>query len=211
VGFGALCIPGLALMALGALRVRKDDLQHAFETAAVAGSDSDVNRYVKMTGIVQTLTSVVIREPLLNQPCAWFSIRVDKYRIFNTGIRQFRSIGSRHSVAPFLLINETGSYLIDPERARMYVPFKREHWEGRHRAKMASIGAGDRLTAIGEVQRLDPPMDGPVFELVGTAEAPLVVTTAMGAEIQKSFARNRAWAVALLLVGTGLLLLALLA
>jgi hypothetical protein len=202
------------MMAIGALGARKDTLQRALETAAPAGSDSDVNRYVKMTGVVQTLDSVVVREPLLNQPCAWFSIRAHKYMPGDEFVRDrpnFRSIGSKHGVAPFLVVNEKGSFLIEPTKARMYVPFKDEHWEGRYRAKMASIGAGDRLTVIGEVQRLHPPADGRVFELVGTAEAPLVVTTFTEGEILKSIARGRVKAVVLFLVGAGLLLLALLA
>jgi hypothetical protein len=212
MGISALCIPGLIMMALGALRARRNSLQRAFETAAPAGTESDVNRYMTMTGVVQMLTSLDIREPLLNQPCAWFSIRADKYLLFNTRHPPtFRPIGSKHSVAPFLLVNEMGSYLIDPESAKMFVPFKQEHWEGRYRAKMASISAGDLLTVMGEVRRLDPSMDGPVFELIGTSKAPLIVTTSTRVEIQQSIARDRAWAVALLLVGACLSMLTLLA
>jgi hypothetical protein len=202
------------MMAVGALWFRKDNLQRALETAAPAGSDSDLNRYVKMTGVAQTLDSVVVREPLLNQPCAWFWIKGHKYLPVKhavEGWREFRPIGSKRSVAPFLVVNEKGSFLIEPTKARMYVPFKDEHWEGRYRAKMASIGAGDRLTVIGDVQKLHPPMEGRVFELVGTAEAPLVVTTFTESEILQNVARGRVKAVVLLLVGFGLLLVSLLA
>jgi hypothetical protein len=54
-------------------------------------------------------------------------------------------------------------------------------------------------------------MEGRVFELVGTAEAPLVVTTFTESEILQNVARGRVKAVVLLLVGFGLLLVSLLA
>jgi hypothetical protein len=103
------------------------------------------------------------------------------------------------------------TFLIDPAKARMYVPYKDEHWEGRYRAKMASLGAGHRVIAIGEVQRLDPPMDGRVFELVRTPGAPLIVTTFTEGEIQQRIAQGRVLSATLLVVGVGLLLVGLLA
>jgi hypothetical protein len=207
--FGALGIPGLAMIALGVLGARRSILQRAFEKADAVGSGSPLKRYVKMTGVVKTLDSTVVREPLLNQPCAWFSIRGEKYRPLNN--LKFRPIGSKHSVAPFLLVNDAGSFLIEPTKARMYVPFKDEHWEGRYRAKMATFGAGDRVTAIGEVRKLDPPMDGRVFELVGTPEARLIVTTFTEDDVQRSIAKGRVRSATLLVAGVGLLLVALFA
>ena len=207
--FGALIIPGIAMIAFGVLGTRRTILERAFEKAAPVGRDSPASRYVKMTGVVKTLDSVVVREPLLNQPCAWFSIKAEKYLPFND--LKFRSIGSKRSVAPFLLVNDVGTFLIEPARARMYVPYKDEHWEGRYRAKMASLSAGDRVIAIGDVQRLDPPMDGRVFELVRTPGAPLIVTTLTEGEVQQRIAKSRVWSVTLLVVGVGLLLVALLA
>jgi hypothetical protein len=93
----------------------------------------------------------------------------------------------------------------------MYVPYKDEHWEGRYRAKMASLSAGDRVIAIGHVQRLDPPMAGRVFELARTPEAPLIVTTFTEGEIQQRNAKGRVWSATFVVAGAGLLLVALLA
>ena len=207
--FGVLSIPGLAMIAFGVLGARRSILQRAFEKAAAVGSGSALNRYVKLTGVVKTLDSVVVREQLLNQPCAWFKIQGEKYRPIDN--LKFRPIGSKHSVAPFLVVNDAGSFLIEPTKARMYVPFKDEHWEGRYRAKMASLGAGDRVIAIGEVQKLEPPMDGRVFELVGSPEARLIVTTFTEGEVQQSIAKGRLRSAMLLVGGFGLLLVALLA
>jgi hypothetical protein len=208
---GVLIIPGIAMIAFGVLGARKTILQRAFEKAAPVGRDSAEGRYVKVTGVVKTVDSVVVREPLLNQACAWFSIRAHKYNPLDDANSQFKPIGSKRSVAPFLLVNDVGTFLIEPARARMYVPYKDEHWEGRYRAKMASLSAGDRVIAIGDVQRLDPPMDGRVFELVRTPEAPLIVTTFTEGEIQRRIAKGRVWSATLVVVGVGLLLVALLA
>jgi hypothetical protein len=91
--FGALAIPGIAMVAIGVLCTRRTVLQRAFEEAAPIGRDSPPSRYVKMAGVVRTPDSVVIREPLLNQSCAWFSIKAEKYRPLDIYFK-FRTIGS---------------------------------------------------------------------------------------------------------------------
>lgn len=211
MGFGALIIPGLAMIGVGLLGTRKSILQRAFDEADPVGRNSPAGRYVKINGVVKALDSAVVREPLFNQPCAWFSIKAEKKAIVPYSYPPFHTLGFKRSVTPLLIVNEAGTFLIDPAKARMYVPYKDEQWEGRRRARMARLSAGDRVIAIGNVQKLEPAMGDPILELARTPRAPLIVTTFTEGELQRHIAKQRVWWATSVVVGVGLSLVALFA
>ncbi len=197
-----VCILGLGLMAFGWMRMLKSSLLNALQVAPPGRIHASVDRYVKLSVTASAAAGGSIREPLREQPCLWYSLRLDRYRWWREPSAQaFRPIASKATIPPFIISDESGACLVRPDSATMNVPFKDELWQRRYRYLMACVREGDRLIAIGDVQNLNPPVGGVGYELIGTKEAPLLVTTLTEAEVVRHHARASEWGLGFLMAG----------
>ena len=87
--------------------------------------------YVELSGRSELIPGEAIKAPLTNTLCTWFSYEIEQYR--QTGKRSgWRTIEQGESDALFLLIDDTGQAVIDPDGANI-TPAIKEVWYGNSR------------------------------------------------------------------------------
>ncbi len=174
-----LSMLGLGLMGFAWMRTRKIGLLKAFDAAKPGSIRDSVDRYVVLTGFAEAMPGTSIRDPFLDQPCVWFSVLLRKENVvlgLADPLARYRSVSSKTSGKPFILRDESGACVLFPAAANVRVKFHEEKREGRDVPLMACIREGDRLFAVGNLQRRSSAAGGAEYELVGTREAPTWVT-----------------------------------
>ena len=105
--------------------------------------------YVELYGTAKWLEGPQIYAPLSGQPCAWYSFTVEKRRDF--GKRKWQRINSGVSEELFLLQDDTGTCVIDPEGASV-TPSAQETWYGSKPARLGNPSdMNSALTALSNV------------------------------------------------------------
>ncbi|TJY56748.1 hypothetical protein E4T66_19510 [Sinimarinibacterium sp. CAU 1509] len=125
--------------------------------------------YVELRGYARLMPGPEIRSPLSNARCCWWRYRVQRQESsWQNGKRttQWRTIESGTSDELFLLADDTGDCVIDPEGGTVY-PSLRRNWRGNgrrpdrvpaktpwlqfgeYRYEEALVNIGDPLYAIG--------------------------------------------------------------
>ena len=97
--------------------------------------------YVELFGTAKWLEGPQIHAPLSGQPCAWYSFSVEERS--HHGKRKWRRINSGASENLFLLQDETGICVIDPEGANV-TPSVQETWYG---SKPDRVGNPENMNA----------------------------------------------------------------
>ncbi len=139
--------------------------------------------YVELQGEAAVMEGAPIVAPLTHTPCAWFHFRVDERE--SEGGRQqsnhWRTIARGTSEALFLLRDDTGHCVIDPDGA-LVTPSVTQTWygnsptpapgsigpgqrrwlgSGAYRYREERIHPGDELYAIGELRSAGGGVEGP--------------------------------------------------
>ena len=83
--------------------------------------------YVELTGQAQLIDGPPIIAPLTSTPCCWYQYKIEK-----KGHKHWRTLESDTSDELFLLDDETGRCVIDPEGAEV-TPSERSVWYGTSR------------------------------------------------------------------------------
>ena len=126
--------------------------------------------YVEIIGQGQLMPGTPINAPLSGQICTWYSYKVEEKEIGHSqgrGQTRWRTINSGISGELFLLVDDTGQCVIDPDGAEV-TPTTKDVWygnsrnpefgpaghsgllsTGRYRYKEQRIHPGDHLYAIG--------------------------------------------------------------
>ncbi len=89
--------------------------------------------YVELDGYARLLPGPEIASPLSNARCVWWQYRIERQEtVWRNGKRstQWRTIESATSDSLFLLADDTGDCVVDPEGATVYPSLKRQ-WRGR--------------------------------------------------------------------------------
>ncbi|MCW8908356.1 MAG: E3 ubiquitin ligase family protein [Sedimenticola sp.] len=97
------------------------------ENAPTARIRSAHQGYVELVGEVLSLPGEPVLAPLTGTPCCWY-----RYKIEKQGDKHWRSVESDTSDALFLLRDETGDCLLDPEGAEVTAS-DRTVWYGHSR------------------------------------------------------------------------------
>lgn len=100
--------------------------------------------YVELIGRAVMLDGEPVVAPLSHLQCCWFSYRVEK-----RGDKHWRTVQSGASDALFLLRDDTGDCVIDPEGAEVDSIHNRTWYDGRYRYREIRLMDGDPLYAIG--------------------------------------------------------------
>lgn len=88
--------------------------------------------YVELEGRAELLPGEPVRSPLTATPCSWYSFKVEEHRRNSKGGGRWRTLRSGTSKELFLLRDETGECVIDPEGA-MVTPSSKTVWYGSSR------------------------------------------------------------------------------
>lgn len=87
--------------------------------------------YVELSGRSEQIQNQVLTAPLTNTICTWYTYKIEEYR--RTGKRtSWLTVENKTSESFFLLIDDTGTVVIDPEGANV-TPSSIDVWYGSYR------------------------------------------------------------------------------
>jgi hypothetical protein len=121
--------------------------------------------YVELSGRADHLPGDKLLSKLTHVPCAWFRYQIET----KTSDDKWSHEESGESDDPFLLIDETGQCVIDPEGAEIITSHDKVWISGSYRYTESLLLPRDRLYAIG------------AFSTIGGAHSPLDANTDLGA------------------------------
>lgn len=139
------------------------------EDTPTARVRSAAQGFVELEGKVEFPRSPALTSPLRGTPCVWWSYRIDELdplddrdpapweflfaawdavlRFF--GARTGRLVESGRSHECFLIRDDTGACIIDPDRAEIIGPATRVWTKGTRRFEESTIPVGKRIYALG--------------------------------------------------------------
>ncbi len=131
-GTAALLIVAVACFVGAFWNLRKARLLEDMPTSRVR---SAAQGYLELEGRAGLLPGPEIVSPLSGAICAWWKYRIEhRETVWRNGKRssEWRTVESGTSDSLFLLADETGECVVDPEGATIY-PSLRRRWQGRTR------------------------------------------------------------------------------
>lgn len=96
--------------------------------------------YVELSGRAQLPAGSEVLSPLSRRPCVWWQFRIEQKRRSGRNTR-WQTINSGVSQIPFLLVDETGTCLINPLGAEVF-PADRATWYGSSAWPASTTDAG---------------------------------------------------------------------
>lgn len=145
---GALTAILLTAMAAWAANLRRHRLIEDIPTSRIA---SAAQGYTELVGRSEQFPDTVLPARLSGRPCVWYRYQIETRD--SGGHWQVEAFGT--SDDSFLLRDETGVCVIDPEGAEVTTSRRRVWTEGRERFTEWLILPGDPLYAMGEFRTLD--------------------------------------------------------
>ena len=106
--------------------------------------------YVELNGVTEYLDGQALVAPLTNKPCCWY-----RYSIQKKSDKNWRTLESETSSAAFLLRDETGFCIIDPDGAEVSADLTKT-WNGSTRRPPGAAAASN---LAGRTAGLDLTMD----------------------------------------------------
>lgn len=103
---------------------RRYRLIHDTPTSSIS---SAAQGYVELCGTAHPYPGILTYSPRHNLPCAWYKYRIEKPLHSNDFFPLWIPIEHQTSSNPFLLKDESGECVIDPEQAECFLP-KGESW-----------------------------------------------------------------------------------
>jgi len=151
--FAFVCASGLAAWAGNTRRQR---LIHDVPTSRIA---SAAQGYVEITGTIEQRVDEMLLAKLSQTPCAWYRYQIEKKD--SDGDWHVEEYGA--SDQTFVLNDDTGSCVIDPEDAEITTSHKKVWTESGRRYTEYLLLPGDPLYAIGEFTTLNHDTSPPTF------------------------------------------------
>ena len=105
---------------------------------------SAVQGYVELHGTVEYVPGCTLTAPLTNAPCVWY-----QYGVVEGSGKRARTVESGNFGTPFLLRDDTGDCLVDPNEAYVLCDMHDEWVKGNRTYTEWSIRIGDPIYAIG--------------------------------------------------------------
>lgn len=129
---GALMLAALATLIAAFVFVKRARLMTDTPTAKIRSAPQG---YVELCGYGKMLDGPPIHAPLTHAPCVWWWYKIEERRTSHSnGKRTTRwvTIDQGRSDALFLLVDDTGECIVDPEAAKV-IPEVRQRWHGSTR------------------------------------------------------------------------------
>ena len=129
---GALMLAALATLIAAFVFVKRARLMTDTPTAKIRSAPQG---YVELCGYGKMLDGPPIHAPLTHAPCVWWWYKIEERRTSHSnGKRTTRwvTIDQGRSDALFLLVDDTGECIVDPEAAKV-IPEIRQRWHGSTR------------------------------------------------------------------------------
>jgi len=129
---GALMLAALATLIAAFVFVKRGRLMTDTPTAKIRSAPQG---YVELCGYGKMLDGPPIHAPLTHAPCVWWWYKIEERRTSHSnGKRTTRwvTIDQGRSDALFLLVDDTGECIVDPEAAKV-IPEIRQRWHGSTR------------------------------------------------------------------------------
>lgn len=129
---GALMLAALATLIAAFVSVKRARLMTDTPTAKIRSAPQG---YVELCGYGKMLDGPPIHAPLTHAPCVWWWYKIEERRTSHSnGKRTTRwvTIDQGRSDALFLLVDDTGECIVDPEAAKV-IPEIRQRWHGSTR------------------------------------------------------------------------------
>ena len=102
--------------------------------------------YIELRGIGRALEGVQIYAPLTGLPCLWYRLVVEERNHDN----EWRTVSRDESQNCFILRDDSGSCVVDPEGAEIHVRLRDERQEGDTRSTQWLLISGTEITVLGE-------------------------------------------------------------
>lgn len=124
---------------------RRYRLVHDLPTSRVG---SAAQGYVEFFGKAAQIASWPLKSPLTGTPCCWYRYCVESKNSKN----EWRTVDSGHSVAHFLLVDDTGQCVISPDGAEIMYPRTNTWTRGDQRYTESLLVPQQPLYAVGELK-----------------------------------------------------------
>jgi len=149
---GALIVAALVTLCISFLFLKRSRLITDTPTAKIRSAPQG---YVELTGYGKMLDGPPIHAPLTHAPCVWWWFKIEERRTSHSNGRRttrWVTIDQGRSDALFLLVDDTGECIVDPEAAQV-IPGIRHRWHGtssrpRSGPKSGSFGLFGRYRYI---------------------------------------------------------------
>ena len=105
--------------------------------------------YVELQGHCKLMPGTPIIAPLTRQPCAWWAYRIEQH-VGSGRNRRWQTLRSEVSSELFLIEDQTGACVVDPEKADVY-PSQHDTWYGN--SSIPEGGPGMGIMSIGAEYR----------------------------------------------------------
>lgn len=138
---GALAIAALATLIATFIFVKRARLITDTPTAKIRSAPQG---YVELSGFGKMLDGPPIHAPLTHAPCVWWWYKIEERRTsYSNGKRTTRwvTIDQGRSDALFLLVDDTGECIVDPEAAKV-IPEVKHRWHGSSRRPASGPKSG---------------------------------------------------------------------
>ncbi|WP_348673524.1 GIDE domain-containing protein [uncultured Abyssibacter sp.] len=126
---GALIVVALVTLFISFMFLKRSRLITDTPTAKIRSAPQG---YVELSGFGKMLDGPPIHTPLSHTPCVWWWFKIEERRTtYSNGRRSTRwvTIDNGRSDALFLLVDDTGECIVDPEAAKV-IPSTRHRWYG---------------------------------------------------------------------------------
>ena len=152
---GALALAALATLIATFVFVKRARLITDTPTAKIRSAPQG---YVELCGYGKMLDGPPIHAPLTHAPCVWWWYKIEERRTSHSnGKRTTRwvTIDQGRSDALFLLVDDTGECIVDPEAAKV-IPEIRHRWHGSTRRPSGGPKSGGfENMSRGNVRRIN--------------------------------------------------------
>ena len=146
LGLSFLCLRSFYLM------VTRFRTAQTIQNVPTAKIRSAAQGYVELSGLAKLVDGPIIVSPLSGKACVWYSYKIEEH-VRHGKDRHWQIVEQKRSDDLFLLEDDTGRCIIDPDGADVVIDSKRV-WHKRHvvpprRYTEQLIREGDPLYAIG--------------------------------------------------------------
>ncbi len=117
--------------------------------------------YVELEGYATASTSSPVFSPLTHTECVWYQFKVEERETDNKGNTHWRTVRSGTSSHLFLLDDNTGECVIDPDKAVVEPVHKRVWISGDYRYTEELIHPLEQIYALGWLKSYEPMQSSP--------------------------------------------------
>jgi len=116
---------------------------HDLPTSKIASASQG---YVELFGVSKTINDEVLRSPLTQRRCCWYS-----YMVTRPGSRKQHVVDSGCSEQHFLIVDSTGECVISPDGAEINTSHRKRWYKDNFTYTEWLLVPGDKIYALGEL------------------------------------------------------------